>query len=622
MPTVFVYVLFFVSGAAGLVYELVWVRELIFVFGGTTYAITTVLVAFMAGLGLGSYVGGRAARRIARPGRAYGVLEIGIGTYALLVPLLLRIAEPSYRALYPHLENAPWLLSLARFGLSAVVLLVPTTLMGATLPVLVRYVTVRGGALGRSIAHLYGLNTGGAVCGVLAAGFWLLPVFGLSNTTRLAALANGLIGLTALLLLRGAPIQPSTRSPAARAKPAASHNPGRGPTRGRPGLGPARGSSTAVVAKMRPAVSGAQMPLTPGIRGALMAGFGVSGFAAMVYQLTWTRALVMSVGSSTYAFTCILAAFILGLALGSLAVARWVDRWTRPVRVFAVLELAIGLIAVLIVPIHGRIPLVVRGLVTQHHADYATLLAWEFLLIIAVTFLPTFLMGAIFPVVTRALARSADDAAAVTGRAYAVNTVGTVLGSFLAGFVLIRSDVLGVQNSIILASALNGLVGAALLAIQPRDAVVPSVASESSRTTRGPLRRFALPVAGLLAIAASATLAGRWDPRLLTTAPYLNRGIGVDRQMLYYAEGVDMTVAVDAPPGRPDTLTLTVNGKPDATTAPVDLVTQLLLGHVPALLHPAPRAGCVIGLGSGMTLSALARHAEFERLDCVEISAE
>jgi len=584
MRSALIYTLFFLSGAAGLIYELVWVRELIFIFGGTTYAITTVLVAFMGGLGLGCYVAGRWCRRLHRPAQVYGLLEILIGAYALLVPQLFGLAEPAYRALYAQGAALPWVLPLARFGLSALILLVPTTCMGATLPVLVRHVTLAGGALGRSVGHLYGINTFGAVFGVLAAGFWLLPTLGLTHTTWSAATVSVLVGAAALLVFRG------------RVQPAAAPAPKR----------PARSvrASAAPVTTAPP----------PAVRRAVLVGFAVSGFAAMVYQITWTRALVMSLGSSTYSFTCILAAFILGLALGSLAVARRVDRWRSPARVFGVLELLVGLIAVVIVPIHGRVPLIAQGLITSHHQNYTALLVWEFLLIIAITFVPTVLMGAIFPLATRALAARDDEAGAATGRAYLVNTLGTIAGSFLAGFVLIRSDVLGVQNSIVLASVLNGVVGVVLLWLtQPQSA-------------GRPIARRLVPIAVLVLIPAVGLGAGRWDPRVLTSAPYLNpKRVPVpldQRQVVYLGEGVDVTAAVIRAADDPGLMALSVNGKPDASTKPEDMTHQLLLGHLPALVGPAGPAACVIGLGSGTTLSGLARYGHFTRLDCIEISDE
>jgi spermidine synthase len=546
---------------------------MIFVFGGTTYAITTVLVAFMAGLGFGSFFAGRWCYRLQRPGRVYGMLEIGIGLYALIVPSLLAVVEPVYGALYAPLANWPWALNFARFCLGGVILLVPTTFMGATLPVLVRYVTLRGSALGRSVGQLYGINTFGAVLGTVAAGFWLIPTLGLLHTTWSAAAINIVIGVLAINLLHH-PVTLSAPTAAARKT---------GPASVLHGTGLAR--------RM------------------VLIGFAASGFAAMVYQITWTRALIMSVGSTTYAFTCILAAFILGLALGSLAIARWVDRWKSPVVAFGVLELLIGLVAVVIVPIHGRIPLIVETLVNKHYMNYDALMTWQFLLIIAITFVPTFLMGAIFPLVIRALAAEGEEPGAATGRAYLINTIGTIAGSFLAGFVLIRSDVLGVQSSIILASVLNGLVGIALIVL----------ARPATGTAR--VRRAILPAVAVLLILAVGLGAGRWDPRILTAAPFMMRGSSsAPREIVYYGEGVDVTVTVEHPKDAPQALTLRVNGKPDASTVVNDMVTMLLLGHLPALVQPESKSACMVGLGSGISLAALACHPSFERLDCVEIS--
>jgi spermidine synthase len=575
-------VLFFFSGVAGLIYELVWVRQLTLVFGGTTYAITTVVVAFMAGLGLGSYLAGRMSRRIERTVRTYGLLEISIGCYALIIPALLGLAEPAYRAIYPLAAADPWLLTAFRFLVSVVILIVPTTCMGATLPILVRHIALTERGLGRSVGYAYGINTLGAVLGVLLAGFFLIPGLGLENTTRLAAAVNIAIGLTAVLYL------------ARRAAP---------------------GHAADAVVEDVPAFVPDTPPLSPATRRIVLLGFAASGFAAMVYQITWTRALVLSLGSSTYSFTCILAAFILGLALGSLAVTRIVDRWKSLVSGFGVLELGIAIAAMLIVPLNRQIPFAVVSIVQKNQEHFGALLSLQFLLIIAVTIIPTLLMGAIFPLVIRMLAHGTGDAGAATGRAYAVNTIGTIAGSFLAGFVLIRSDVLGVQNSIIFASALNGVIGFALVLI-------------GRRGNAAPFARAALVPAGvvLVAIPLLALAFGRWDTRLMSSAPFMGRTISkeaIDHAVTdYFADGVDMTVSVYHRQADPDYLTLTVNGKPDASTGLEDMTTQLLLGHLPAILGPKGGKACVIGLGSGMTLAAVACHPGYERLDCVEIGDE
>ncbi|MHC4445935.1 MAG: fused MFS/spermidine synthase, partial [Planctomycetota bacterium] len=569
-----IYLLFLLSGCTGLIYEVVWVRKLILVLGGTTYAITTVLVAFMSGLALGSFLGGKISDGLGQPGRSYGLLEIGIGLYGLAVPLLLGAADPLYRTLYPHVAEMPWLLTGVRFLVGSIVLLLPTTCMGATLPILVRYATHEGQSFGKSVGRLYGINTLGAVLGTMAAGFWLIPAFGLTHTTWIAATVNLFIGLAAIIYLRSSP------KPVKQVKPS--------------------------TAKAKP--TDLSREVTPNLRLAVLIGFAISGFAAMVYQIAWTRALIMSVGSSTYAFTCILAAFILGLAMGSLVIACWVDRWRRPVLVFGLLELGIGLSAILIVPIHGRIPFIVRQMVTQHAEHYNVLVCYQFALIIAVTFIPTFL-GAIFPLVTRIVAVKDGESGSAVGRAYAVNTLGTIFGSFLAGFVLIRSNVLGIQNSIVAAALLNALVGTWLVV--------------RSRPAGTPIRaRLVGSITVVLLIPLISVIVGKWDRLLLNSAPYLKRQPFIDSEIVYFGEGVDTTVSVIRHIKNKHYLSMTLNGKTDASTGITDMPTQLLLGHLPALLTDDGKNACVIGLGSGITLSAVACYPSYERLDCVEISDE
>lgn len=595
---VLLFALFFFSGATGLVYELVWTRQLIFVFGGTTYAITTVLVAFMGGLGLGSYLAGRVSRRLGQPGVAYGVLEIAIGLYALSVPFLLSLAEPAYRAMYPHVAEQPGLLTAARFAVGSVVLLAPTTMMGATLPLLVRYLTGPGGLVGRNVAVLYGTNSIGAVAGVLASGFLLMPALGLAATTQLAAAANIVIGLIGVVRFRqpasaSAPGEATAKAAARAAKP-------------RSGRAGARGEGK------RPALAD-MTPFPAALRRAALVVFAVSGFAAMVYQVAWTRSLVTSLGSSTYSFTCILAAFILGIAIGSFGVARTVDHYRNPPLIIGGIQLGIGLLAVLILPIYGRIPYVAWVLATQYGSQsFDHMLALQLLFTILITVAPTVLMGAMFPLVTRTAVAGARDEGAATGRAYGANTLGTILGAFCGGFVLLAT--IGVRGSVITASLLNAASGAVLLYL----ALPRSVAAG---------RRLGAAAAGLGGVALCAAAVGaldRWDPRVTESGAFLGAtppGEQLERtEVLYYDEGVDLNVLVGRSKDNVDGLYLTVNGKTDASTGTTDVQTQLLTGHLPALLSPRRERVCVVGLGCGMTLAAVARHAEVGQLDCVEIS--
>ncbi len=572
---IWVYVLFFLSGCASLIYEVVWTRQLTLLLGSTTYAITTVIVAFMSGLALGSFIAGRMSHRLNRPGRVYAGLEIIIGVYALLVPLLMSAAEPVYRAVYPQAMDLPWLLTAVRFAVSLIILMLPTACMGATLPIMMTHITRQGRQLGRSTGWLYGINTLGATAGSLLAGFALMPALGLTQTTRVAALINFTVGVAGLLILRG------------------------------------RKPSEALAASVTPSLEVPSVDAVgerPGFaRLALMAAC-ISGLTSMTYQIAWTRSLVMSVGSTTYSFTCILAAFILGIGLGSIAIARYADRLRRPLMILGLFELGIGLSAAVIAPVHGQIPVIFRKVVLSYHEHYDTLLMLEFLLIVAVTAIPTLLMGAAFPLMTRIVGRHHPNAGAAIGRVYVINTLGTIVGAVLTGFLLIRGEVLGIRGSIVVAALANGAVGFWLLMREP-----PAGWTRGGAATAGG--------AGLVIIGLVGGFIGRWDPVMLSSAPYrlpLNP-IG-QKEMLFFREDVDTTVSVYQALPNLDCLTLAVNGKPDASTNRGDLRTQLLLGHLPALLHGPAQRTCVIGLGSGMTLASIARHEGNEQLDCVEIS--
>ena len=199
--TVVVYLLFFLSGMTSLIYEVVWVKEFGLIFGITTYAVSTVLAAFFAGLAIGSYVAGRVIDRTRlHPLVVYGILEGIIGAYALLLPVLLGMVEGSYPAVYARLAESFSLFTLFRFVVSFVLLAIPATLMGATLPVLSRLMVDREDTLGLSVGRLYAVNTFGAMTGTFSAGFLLLPAMGLPNTVLAAALGNFFLAAMAVIL--------------------------------------------------------------------------------------------------------------------------------------------------------------------------------------------------------------------------------------------------------------------------------------------------------------------------------------------------------------------------------------------------------------------------------------
>ena len=581
--TLLLVILFFCSGTCGLIYELVWTRLLILVMGATTFAITTVLVAFMSGLALGGYLASRYVPRLRQPGRFYGVLEIVIGLYGILLPFLLELAVPIYKALYPVLGDHFFLLTLTRFAISTVLLILPAACMGATLPVLVRHLVSGGGeGIGAPIALLYAINAFGAVTGVLLSGFVLLPAIGLMNTTFVAAALNMLIGLTAITFLKGSAEVPFT---------------------GPEGPGAPVSSSDTEVRRYEgrddePTLATSYGPF---IRGMIVVAMGISGFAALGYQVGWTRVLIMSVGSSTYAFTCILGAFILGLAIGSAAIKPFVDRIKNPLLILGLMEVGIALSVVAALPMFGKMSDTVLNLLDRYGDSFMSVLGMEFLVITGLIIVPTVLMGAIFPLASKAVARSRADAGGAVGRVYAINTLGTIIGSFCAGFLLIPSPAIGIQKTILIGVWLNGLLGCGLLlAAKP--------------TAKG--TRAVMTLACLALIVGGVVANEPWNKQQLVRSAFLHQPTNpgtVD----YYREGIDTTVSVtNQHPGR----SLRVNSKADGSMFIGDTTTMVLAGHLPCLFAPEGRQSCIIGLGIGSTLCSMTKYPSYAQIDCAEIS--
>lgn len=348
-------VCFFLSGATGLVYEVAWTRSLVLVFGTTTFAVSTILAAFMAGLAAGALVFGRLVDRRGRALRVYGLLELGIAAWAVALPFVLPALEPLYRAVWAQYHPSFPLLSLLRFGICFLLLLVPTMLMGGTLPVLVRHFERREGGLGRQAALLYGLNTLGAVLGAAAAGFVLLPGLGLDATNKLAASFNIEIGVLALSLSRAE--RPGLRSEALPPPP------------------PRKGAAW---------------------RAGVLTSAALSGFVALLAEVAWTRGLTLVLGSSTYAFTTMLVTFLLGLAAGSLVMTRLLPRSLDLVWTLAMLQGGIGVASLVGAHLFAELPLLYLYAFKAFSGYPALLAATRFALAALVMLVPASLMARSF----------------------------------------------------------------------------------------------------------------------------------------------------------------------------------------------------------------------------------
>jgi len=571
-----VYALFFLSGAIGLLYEVVWARMLTQIFGNTTHAIATVLSAFMAGLALGSYVFGRLVDTGRNAFLAYGLLEGGVGLYGLLIPMLFALTQQAYARLYGLVDVSFTIFSLVLFLLAFVVIVIPTALMGATLPVLSRFCVTQFVSLGRRVGDLYAINTLGAVMGCALTGFSLIATLGLRGTVRLGAILNLTIALLIVALAVGFRIREIPRDDAAATPPP-------------------------------PVKSGPRSRLEL----ALLGGFALSGVAAMVYENAWTRALTLVIGMSTYSFTIMLTTFLVGLGLGSLLYARWGSGRAIGLAGFGALQLLIALSALATIPLFERLPLLLIRLRHGFGDSFLQFLSIQVVLSALVMIVPTVLLGATFPVVARIYTRDLAVVGRSVGTAYASNTLGAIAGAFLGGFLFIPT--IGVQHSIAVGVVLNAAVGVLLLALDPEVRAV---------------RRLAA-AAAMLAVSGAAFLGfGTWDKGIMTSGVsiYAHNYTGLPTDglrrewmrrddILYYREGLTATISVHRSAGS-DYVYEKTNGKVDASFG--DAPTQLLVGYLPMLFHPGAKQVLVIGMGSGMTAKAVAAFP-VKRLEVAEI---
>ena len=587
---------FFASGVSGLVYQVVWVRELVLVFGATTFAVSTVLTAFMGGLALGSYYFGRRSETVQRPLRLYGLLEIGIGLYGLAVPTIFA-ALPGLYHYFWRWELSFFALSIVRFMFATLVLIVPTALMGATLPVLSSFYARDIRRIGLRVGSLYALNTFGAVLGAAATGFVLIPVLGMNAATTTAAAMNILLGVVALSVSRQAESLNSSHefAPELIEDPIQAKNP----------LSRESKSQRAQIA-------------------IVIAGFAVSGFVALSYEVIWSRVLALIIGSSVYAFSIMLTTFLVGLAAGAAIASRMVDRINRPVRMFAFIEVAVGVTSLIGAYMFNDLPYVFVQLYRWVDSSaFGLLLFARFLIASFVMIVPTFLLGALFPLVVRII--SSRKLARTTGRtvgdAYAANTLGAIAGSFASGFILIPW--LGLLGSLRLCVALNFVVAAAAFSASAKGS--PGKGNQSRRANVSATVGFATSALLIVVVALGEP---PWDPEVMSSAVYryapsltdktrqelfefLKSGQG---ETIFYEEGITATVAVQRQGGG---RVLKVNGKPEASTAG-DMPTQILIGALPLLVRERTDDVLLIGLGSGVTLGSIEQFP-IKRVTCVEL---
>jgi spermidine synthase len=563
-------VVYCLSGATALLYQVAWSRLLTLYMGHTVAAVGTVLAAFMGGLAVGAAVAGRVAPRLSRQ-RAlawYAQLEVLIGLCAFVLPFGLSALQPLLRVAYAD-GSGSWF-GLVRVLSSLLLIGAPAAAMGATFPLAVHWLVGHAPRAARDAGVLYAVNTLGAAFGAAATGFVLLPALGLRLTT--------LVGVTINIVAAAVSFRLSASVPASSvAKP-----------------GPRKGALK---------VSARVMP-PPWLAAAAL---GLSGFVALVYEVVWTRALALVIGPTTYAFTTMLVAFIVGIAGGSAVASRIVHRVHRPALWLASSLVLAALAAAGASVGLGQVPVAIAGIVSAPDATLPSVIAREAVLI-AVLLLPmTIALGAAFPFAVAVAARHPERVAADVARIYTFNTVGAIGGALASSFLLV--PLAGLQRSIVLGAILLIAAGA-LIACAATARVAP---------------RAAMVAAGF-GLAAAVLWLPSWNSNLISSGAYkyATDSIAGDLQasleageLLYYGEGAAATVGVRRVAG---TTSLAIDGKVDASNG-ADMLTQKLLAHLPLMLHPSPRDVAVIGLGSGVTVGAALQHP-ITRIDALEISPE
>jgi spermidine synthase len=557
-------VLFFGSGATALVYEVVWTKFLAQIFGSTIYAQTAVLAAFMGGLALGNRIFGGWADGLRKPVKTYGVLEILIGVYALFYPSLDRAANQLFIFLgTPIAEHAGWLL-LLKAGLSAVLLLGPTILMGGTLPLLAAWLHQFSADAGRRTALFYSVNSLGAVTGAAMAGFWLVERYGMVGALQVTAAVNLAIGLTAILISRSGWLA-STPSTATEI--------------------PAPKNSEHFSAANTLRWAGLIVALTGGI--------------SMGLELLASRSLALIFGSSLQSFAVVLIAFILGISAGSAWIASPRRSGKTAEKTAVWLLCAAGVwVTLLVFNLERWVDFYqfTRTGLGRTDVGYVYQLILSTAMSMMILGVPAACIGAVLPLMMRIVSTAGGPLGSQVGRLLTWNTLGAVVGTLVTGFGLM--PLLGLRVAFGVLALLLALTALSITLRQGwRTGIAVTIGAGSFAICL--LSSSEANWQNVMSSGVFRIWEAKYDPQLM---PVRKRHIAVR----FYQDAPDATVSVEEVDGiiAPASLGLRINGKPDASTG-VDLSTQFLLAHLPLLNKPKAKNVFVLGLGSGITAGAV-----------------
>jgi spermidine synthase len=567
------YVLFVASGFAGLIYESVWTHYLKLYLGHAAYAQSLVLIVFMGGMAIGAAVCARVSTRIRNPLAAYAAVEAVIGVCALVFhEVFVAATDWSYAAMLPAL-GAGWPALAAKLALASALILPQSILLGATFPLmsagLVRAsMNDQRRTPGEAVAMLYFANSLGAAAGVLVSGFILIAWVGLPGTLRSAGVVNLVLAAVVALLAR--------------------------PARASPPITPRGGKSTGEASQAR----------------LLLAVALLTGLASFIYEVCWIRMLSLVLGASTHSFELMLSTFILGLALGGLAVRRLVDRASSPEQLLGWVQVAMGVLALATLPVYDQtfelMQYFMKGLARTDAGYLLFNLAGQS--VSAVVMLPaTFCAGMTLPLITGALLRAGAGERAI-GQVYAANTVGAIGGVLLA--VHAGLPLLGLKGTLVFGALIDTLLGLALL----------------QRFASGKTALAVVSAACVLPFAPVALLF-KLDVNKMTAGVFRHGDLSAsaDAEILFAKDGKTATVHLVR---YADATSIRTNGKSDgsinlnpAGARGSDEITMTLTAAVPLAIRPEAKTAAVIGIGTGLTMHTLLQDLSLEAVETVEIEA-
>lgn len=556
--------IFVVSGFSGLIYESIWTHYLKLFLGHAAYAQTLVLVIFMGGMALGSWLVGRYSSRLSRLLWGYVLVEAVIGLLGLAFHrTFVAMSDFSFESVIPALSSNA-LVHAYKWSLAALLILPQSTLLGMTFPL------ISGGIIrrwperpGETLSMLYFTNSLGAALGVLVSGFLLIGVVGLPGTIFTAGLINIVLALVVWMLVRG------------------QHEP-------------------------LPQAATPQR-LGSAQRWFVAAAF-LTGAASFLYEIGWIRMLSLVLGSSTHSFELMLSAFIFGLACGGLWMRKRIDKLADPLRTLAMIMMVMGTLALLTIPMYSRtfdfVAWAIRTFTTTE-SGYTAFNVLSQAVAMLVMLPSTFCAGMTLPLLTHALLRRGSGESAI-GTVYAANTAGAIAGTLAAIHLLM--PLVGVKGVIVGGGTVHMALGLSALAL----------AGSFRPAVRGAL------AAGCAAVIALAIFVTSLDPLRMTSSVYRTGVASQPRQarVLYLRDGKTATVSLTELDG---VIAIATNGKPDATIRmnagppSSDEITMMLAATLPLSMHPDPRRVANIGFGSGLTSSTLLLSSRVVTLDSIEL---